>query len=148
MVGLTFFLQSKSYILFSDVNLKSYSGSLSSFVRGFIVPSIIMDPAEPNAGNFTILYPVAASFTNSSFSSLQIINVFSGLYNMGASVNSFSSRIKALRLVWGFTEITWIYDAFHAFFRLSALIRAIVSVSYVRTATVTLFVICRSEVCA
>ena len=47
MVGLTFFLQSKSYILFSDVNLKSYSGSLSSFVRGFIVPSIIMDPAEP-----------------------------------------------------------------------------------------------------
>ena len=56
MVGLTFFLQSKSYILFSDVNLKSYSGSLSSFVRGFIVPSIIMDPAEPNAGNFTILF--------------------------------------------------------------------------------------------
>ena len=55
MVGLTFFLQSKSYILFSDVNLKSYSGSLSSFVRGFIVPSIIMDPAEPNSRYYILL---------------------------------------------------------------------------------------------
>ena len=41
----------QNYRAFSSTNLKSYPGSLSSFVKGVIFPSTIIDSEDPKLGS-------------------------------------------------------------------------------------------------